>query len=136
MQRTKGRGGGEKEFVETLSGTCGSKYVVGRTIGKEGQEGHKQGDKSEATRHKYHDNDRKWQEIGSKCKLVCNSQVTTELFNGALANIDSDIKPCIDKVHNSMYKSLSSRRKPYGDSQHCIEWGVGVLISKLITLLI
>ena len=63
----------------------------------DGEQIHKKCEKSEMTRYEPHGNDRKWDAVGRRCKLVCDSQVIAGLLNGTVADVDPGMKPLIDK---------------------------------------
>ena len=75
---------GRKGFIEDIAGKWGLKSVVGgkeKGKGDDGETTHKKGEKSEMTRYVPHGNDRKWDAVGRRCKLVC---VTARSLQGYL----------------------------------------------------
>ena len=107
------------KFGKDISGKWGIKSVVGEGR-KEGRRGrtHTRGEKNEQTKYLTHGNDRSFDAVWKRCKLVCDRQVTMVLLNGTLKNTNEGMESLIERTHNTTYSMMCSGWKPFKDAHH------------------
>ena len=117
---------GRKEFVEKVAADWGIRgLVLGKGkreegVRKKGEE--EEGEEGGSWHYTYHEADRDWEDVGRRCKLVVDSQVTADLLNRQTKCKSERYEPMVRRCHNMQYRTVKAGWKPFQDCDNFLEW--------------
>ena len=87
---------------------------------KKGEE--EEGEEGSVRHYTYHVADRDWEDVGKRCKLVVDSQVTANLLNRQSKCRSGKYEPVVRRCQNMQYQTVKAGWKPFQNFDNFLEW--------------
>ena len=115
-----------KEFVQKVAEDWGIRGLV-QGKGKKEEGGRKKGEEEEGKgddkkNYTHHESDRVWKDVGKRCKLVVDSQITARLLNRQVRCKSGKYEAMVRRTLNMQYQIVKSGWLPFIDHDDILEW--------------